>query len=141
MYGIKVWSSEKDNDWHLLKDMNDGVIHVWDKKEEVEQAQKNLNCKRSAITKIMSSVIIDRALNKRKEEENLKYFLKSESTLLHLSAKISNASSLYLKGNTCLITLFSIFNASYSRNNLSVILFLAIYSMKALKLSYLKLSM
>ena len=36
----------------------------------------NLNCKRSAITKIMSSVIIDRALNKRKEEENLKYFLK-----------------------------------------------------------------
>ena len=40
MYGIKVWSSEKDNDWYLLKDMNDGVIHVWDKKEEVEQAQK-----------------------------------------------------------------------------------------------------
>ena len=76
MYGIKVWSSEKDNDWYLLKDMNDGVIHVWDKKEEVEQAQKNLNCRRSAITKIMSSVIIDRALNKRKEEENLKYFLK-----------------------------------------------------------------
>ena len=76
MYGIKVWSSEKDNDWYLLKDMNDGVVHVWDKKEEVEKAQKNLNCKRSAITKIMSSVIIDRALNKRKEEENLKYFLK-----------------------------------------------------------------
>ena len=76
MYGIKVWSSEKDNDWHLLRDMNDGVVHVWDNKEEVEQAQKNLNCKRSAITKIMSSVIIDRALNKRKEEEHLKYFLK-----------------------------------------------------------------
>ena len=76
MYGIKVWSSEKDNAWYLLKDMNDGVIHVWDKKEEVAQAQKNLNCKRSAITQIMSSVIIDRVLNKRKEEENLKYFLK-----------------------------------------------------------------
>ena len=40
MYGIKVWSSEKDNDWYLLKDMNDGVIHVWDKKEEVEQAHR-----------------------------------------------------------------------------------------------------
>tara|TARA_B100001057_G_C22166666_1_gene687760 strand:- start:60 stop:290 length:231 start_codon:yes stop_codon:yes gene_type:complete len=76
MYGIKVWSSEKDNDWYLLKDMSDGVVYIWDKKEEVEQAQKNLICKRSAITKIMSSVIIDRALNKRKEEENLKYFLK-----------------------------------------------------------------
>ena len=76
MYGIKVWPSEKDNDWYLLRDMSDGVFHVWARKEEGEQAQQNLNCKRSAITKIMSSVIIDRALNKRKDEENLKYFLK-----------------------------------------------------------------
>ena len=76
MYGIKVWSSENENEWCLLRDMNDGVIHVWDKKEEVERVQKNLSCKRSAVTKIMSSEIIDRALNKRKEEENLKYFLK-----------------------------------------------------------------
>ena len=76
MYGIKVWSSEKENDWYLLKDMNDGVVYVWDKKEEVQQAQKNHNYKRSAVTKIMSSVIIDRAINKRREEENLKYFLK-----------------------------------------------------------------
>ena len=76
MYGIKVWSSEKDNDWYLLRDMNDGVVHVWDKKEEVERVQKNLSCKKSTITKIKSSVIIDRALNKRKEEEHLKYFLK-----------------------------------------------------------------
>ena len=76
MYGIKIWSSEKDNDWYLLRDMNDGVVHVWDKKEEVQRVQNNLSCKKSAITKIMSSVIIDRALNKRKEEENLKYFLK-----------------------------------------------------------------
>ena len=76
MYGIKVWSSEKDNDWYLLRDMNDGVVHVWEKKEEVEQAQKHLSFKRSAVTKIMSSAIIDRVLNKRKEEENLKYFLK-----------------------------------------------------------------
>ena len=76
MYGIKVWSSEKDNDWYLLRDMNDGVVHVWEKKEEVERVQKNLSCKRSTITKIMSSVIIDRALKKRKEEVNYKYFLK-----------------------------------------------------------------
>ena len=76
MYGIKVWSSENDNDWYLLRDLDDGVVHTWDKKEEVEKVQKNLTCKRSAITKIMSSVIIDRALKKRKEEENLKYFLK-----------------------------------------------------------------
>ena len=26
MYGIKIWSSEKDNDWYLLRDMNDGVV-------------------------------------------------------------------------------------------------------------------
>ena len=76
MYGIKIWSSEKINDWYLLRDMDDGVVHVWDKKEEVERVRKNLNYKKSAITKIMSSVIIDRAINKRKEEENLKFFLK-----------------------------------------------------------------
>ena len=76
MYGIKVWSSKNDNDWYLLRDLDDGVVHTWDKKEEVEKVQKNLSCKRSAITKIMSGVIIDRALKKRKEEENLKYFLK-----------------------------------------------------------------
>ena len=74
MYGIKVWSSEKDNDWYLLRDMNDGVVHIWDKKEEVEQVQKNLSCKKSAITKIMSSTLIDKALNKRKEELNFKIF-------------------------------------------------------------------
>ena len=76
MYGIKIWSSENDNDWYLLRDLDDGVVHTWDKKEEVEKVQKNLTCKRSAITKIMSGVIIDRVLKKRKEEENLKYFLK-----------------------------------------------------------------
>ena len=76
MYGIKVWSSENDNDWYLLRDLDDGVVHTWDKKEEVEKVQKNLSCKRSAITKIMSGVILDRALKKQKEEENLKYFLK-----------------------------------------------------------------
>ena len=76
MYGIKVWSSENDNDWYLLRDLDDGVVYTWDKKEEVKKVQKNLICKKSAITKIMSGVIIDRALKKRKEEENLKYFLK-----------------------------------------------------------------
>ena len=76
MYGIKVWSSKNDNDWYLLRDLDDGVVHTWDKKEEVEKVQKNLSCKKSAITKIMSGMIMDRALKKRKEEENLKYFLK-----------------------------------------------------------------
>ena len=49
MYGIKVWSSENDNDWYLLRDLDDGVVHIWDKKEEVEKVQKNLSCKRSAL--------------------------------------------------------------------------------------------
>ena len=76
MYGIKVWSSDNKNDWYLLRDMHDGIVHVWDKKEDVQRVQQNLKCNKSAITKIMSSVIIDMALNKRKEIEHLKYFLK-----------------------------------------------------------------
>ena len=76
MYGIKVWSSDNTSDWYLLRDMHDGIVHVWDKKEDVQLVQQNLKCKKSAITKIKSSAIIDRALNKRKEIEHLKYFLK-----------------------------------------------------------------
>ena len=50
--------------------------HVWDKKEDVQHVQQNLKCKKSAITKIMSSVIIDSALHKRKQIDHLEYFLK-----------------------------------------------------------------
>ena len=76
MYGIKVWLSEDTKDWYLLRDMDDGVVHVWDNKEDVINIQKNLKCKKSAITKIMSNAILDRVNYKRKELEHLKYFLK-----------------------------------------------------------------
>ena len=76
MYGIKVWLSEDTRDWYLLRDMDDGVVHVWDKKEDVVNIQKNLKCKKSAITKIMSNAILDRVNYKRKQREHLKYFLK-----------------------------------------------------------------
>jgi hypothetical protein len=76
MYGIKVWLSEDTKDWYLLRDMDDGVVHVWDKKEDVINIQKNLKCKKSAITKIMSNTILDRVNYKRKQLEHLKYFLK-----------------------------------------------------------------
>ena len=76
MYGIKVWLTDDAKDWYLLRDINDGVVHVWEKKEDVLNIQKNLKCKKSAITKIMSSGILDRANYKRKELDHLKYFLK-----------------------------------------------------------------
>ena len=56
--------------------MDDGVVHVWDNKEDVINIQKNLKYKKSAITKIMSNAILDRANYKRKQLEHLKYFLK-----------------------------------------------------------------
>ena len=76
MYGIKVWLTDDAKDWYLLRDINDGVVRVWDKKEDVLDIQKNLKCKKSVITKIMSSAILDRANHKRKELDHLKYFLK-----------------------------------------------------------------
>ena len=76
MYGIKVWLTDDAKDWYLLRDLNDGVVHVWEKKEDVLNIQKNLKCKKSAITKIMSSAILDRANHKRKELDHLEYFLK-----------------------------------------------------------------
>ena len=58
MYGIKIWSSEKDNDWYLLRDLNDGVVHVWDKKEEVERVQKNLSCKSSVLSTFLFRILL-----------------------------------------------------------------------------------
>ena len=76
MYGIKVWLTDDVKDWYLFRDTNDGVVHVWEKKEEALNIQKILKCKKSAITKIMSGAILDRANYKRKELDHLKYFLK-----------------------------------------------------------------
>ena len=75
MYGIKVWLTDDVKDWYLLRDINDGVVHVWKKRRRTEYS-KNLKCKKSAITKIMSGAILDRANYKRKELDHLKYFLK-----------------------------------------------------------------
>ena len=52
MYGIKIWSSENKNDWYLLRDMDDGVVHVWDKKEEVKYVLQNLKCKNLLLLKL-----------------------------------------------------------------------------------------
>ena len=76
MYGIKVWLTDDVKDCYLLRDINDGVVHVWKKKEDALNIKKILKCKKSAITKIMSSAILDRANHKRKELDHLKYFLK-----------------------------------------------------------------
>lgn len=55
MYGIKVWLSKDDKDWYLLRDLNDGIVHIWDRRVDVEYVRKNLKCIRSQITKIMSN--------------------------------------------------------------------------------------
>ena len=67
MYGIKVWLSKNDKDWYLLRDLNDGIVHIWDRRVDVEYVRKNLKCIRSQITKIMSKKMIERAQDKRKK--------------------------------------------------------------------------
>ena len=67
MYGIKVWLSKDDKDWYLLRDLNDGIVHIWDRRVDVEYVRKNLECIRSQITKIMSKKMIQRAQDKRKK--------------------------------------------------------------------------
>ena len=59
MYGIKVWSSDNKNDWYLLRDMHDGIVHVWDKKEDVQRVQQNLKCNKSAICLLYTSDAAD----------------------------------------------------------------------------------
>ena len=67
MYGIKVWLSKDDKDWYLFRDLNDGIVHIWDRRVDVEYIWKNLKCIRSQMTKIMSNKMIERAQVKRKK--------------------------------------------------------------------------
>ena len=41
MYGIKVWLTNDVKDWYLLRDINDGVVHVWKKKRRRTEYSKN----------------------------------------------------------------------------------------------------
>ena len=50
MYGIKVWLSKDDKDWYLLRDLNDGIVHIWDRRVDVKYVRKNLKCIRSQMT-------------------------------------------------------------------------------------------
>jgi len=62
-----VLLSKDDIDWYLLRDLNDGIVHIWDRRVDVEYVRKNLKCTRSQITKIMSNKMIERAQDKRKK--------------------------------------------------------------------------
>ena len=76
MYAIKICSSNKNNDWHLLKDDYDGEVRVWHKKEDAEYFQNHLGFRKSVITKIMSKSIIKRVQNKNREINFLKFLSK-----------------------------------------------------------------
>jgi len=51
MYGIKVWLSEDTKDWYLLRDMDDGVVHVWDKRKMLLIFKKISNVKNLQLLK------------------------------------------------------------------------------------------
>ena len=67
MYGIKVWLSKDNKDWYLLRDLNDGIVHIWYRRVDVEYVRKNLKCTRSEITEIISNKMMERAQAKRKK--------------------------------------------------------------------------
>ena len=41
MYGIKIWSSEKDNDWYLLRDKNGFKLSKSSKSTSIESYREN----------------------------------------------------------------------------------------------------
>ena len=44
MYAIKCTPSKyKPNDWFLLRDLEDFVVHVWSRKSEAEKALARIN--------------------------------------------------------------------------------------------------
>ncbi|MDC0093908.1 hypothetical protein OAI86_06245 [Alphaproteobacteria bacterium] len=47
--------------------MNDGIVHIWDRRVDAEYVRKNLKCTKSQITEIMPNKMIERAQDKRKK--------------------------------------------------------------------------
>ena len=66
MYAIKCTPSKyKPNDWFLLRDLEDFVVHVWSRKSEAEKALARINDSTCVLTDEIPRAALERAIKKK----------------------------------------------------------------------------
>ena len=69
MYAIKVTPSKyKPNDWFLMRDLEDFVVHVWSRKSEAEKALARLDNPTCELTTDIPRAALERAIKKKQRE-------------------------------------------------------------------------
>ena len=69
MYAIKVTPSKyKPNDWFLMRDLEDFVVHVWSRKTEAEKALARINNPTCELTTDIPRAALERAMKKKQRE-------------------------------------------------------------------------
>ena len=65
IYAIKVWLTKNEKDWFLLRDLKDGVIFAWSRKEKAENILNALTCFKAEITEDISPYALARSNQKK----------------------------------------------------------------------------
>ncbi|MDC1134046.1 hypothetical protein OAT42_03885 [Alphaproteobacteria bacterium] len=71
MYAIKVWTSKNENDWFLLRDLNDSVVHIWTRKEKAQEVLEALTCPKAEITQEIPAAALLKATEKKQNQKNV----------------------------------------------------------------------
>tara|TARA_B110000027_G_scaffold60694_1_gene65326 strand:- start:2829 stop:3080 length:252 start_codon:yes stop_codon:yes gene_type:complete len=71
MYAIKVWTSKNENDWFLLRDLNDSVVHIWTRKEKAQEVLDALTCQKAEITQEIPAAALLKATEKKQNQKNV----------------------------------------------------------------------
>ena len=71
MYAIKVWTSKNENDWFLLRDLNDSVVHVWTRKEKAQEVLDVLTCQKAEITQEIPAAALLKATEKKQNQKSV----------------------------------------------------------------------
>ena len=67
MYAIKVTPSKyRPNDWYLLRDLNDFVVHVWSRESEAKKLLAKMNNDTLEITQDIPRAALERATAKKR---------------------------------------------------------------------------
>ncbi len=66
-YAIKCTPSKyKPNDWYLLRDLDDFVVHVWTRKSEAEKALARISSDTCELTTDIPRYALERAMQKKR---------------------------------------------------------------------------
>jgi len=69
MYAIKVTPSKyRPNDWFLMRDLEDFVVHVWSRKSEAEKALARLDNPTCELTTDIPRAALERAIKKKQKD-------------------------------------------------------------------------